>query len=378
MNIPKKILDHININIQKTPFYIYDKNTISKNCDDFLNIPYKNKSIHFASMANSNPELLSFIKNKGMNIFVNSILHLKLALKLGFRKHEIIFTASAMNDETMKIVRKHDILLNLDSINQINKWQKLFPKVKFGIRVNLSGLIEAKKTTGGYFIGKKSRLGLIPEEIEQIAGNKNINMLHLYAGTDILDMEYFFSCYKQFVKFAKYFPNLEYLNFGGGFPISNQNNKFDFEQYGKKLAKLLDNISVKKGRKIKLLLEPGRVIAGNSGFFVCKVVDIKQRANHQFVGVDASSVQFPRPLFYPETAEHQVVTIVSEHKNKQDTKIKSSIYGCSTYSRDFLAKNILLQNLSIDDIIIFHNAGSYFATAHTQFLGFEKPKEIFI
>ncbi len=76
--------------------------------------------------------------------------------------------------------------------------------------------------------------------IKQLAGNKNINMLHLYAGTDILDIEYFLNCYKQLLIFADYFPNIEYIDFGGGFGISlNENIMFDFDKYGNRLNKLL-------------------------------------------------------------------------------------------------------------------------------------------
>jgi len=57
---------------------------------------------------------------------------------------------------------------------------------------------------------------------------------------------------------------------------------------------------------------------------------------------------------------------------------KSTIYGCSTYSRDFLAKDIQLPIANPGDIIVLGYAGSYSASAHTNFLGFPPAKEVFI
>jgi diaminopimelate decarboxylase len=56
----------------------------------------------------------------------------------------------------------------------------------------------------------------------------------------------------------------------------------------------------------------------------------------------------------------------------------TSIYGCSTYSRDYLAKDVELPEAHIGDIVIFGHAGSYCSAAHTDFLGFPKAEEYFI
>ncbi|MDX2431548.1 MAG: hypothetical protein QNK35_11470, partial [Bacteroides sp.] len=56
----------------------------------------------------------------------------------------------------------------------------------------------------------------------------------------------------------------------------------------------------------------------------------------------------------------------------------SSIFGCSTYSRDFLARDSVLPQVSEGDTIILGHAGSYCAAAHTDFLGFPKAKEYFL
>jgi len=175
------------------------------------------------------------------------------------------------------------------------------------------------------------------------------------------------------------FPNLQYPDFGGGFGIGEESiEAFDMESYGVKVTQLMDQVSGKTGREIKLMLEPGRIIGVNSGYFVCRVVDVKDHSNKQLIGVNASSVQFPRPLFYPDDAYHPVRILHGNGCAEGNSGITSSIYGCSTYSRDFLARDISLPRTSKGDIIILGHAGAYCATAHTDFLGFPKAKELLL
>lgn len=127
-----------------------------------------------------------------------------------------------------------------------------------------------------------------------------------------------------------------------------------------------------------MILEPGRIIGSSAGYFVCKVTDIKKRNENILLGVNASSVQFPRPLFYPDTAKHPALLLHrGKIQNSSEARL-TSIYGCSTYSRDFLTRDIQLPPAELGDIIVLGNAGSYSSSSYTEFLGFSKPKEIFV
>jgi diaminopimelate decarboxylase len=365
--------------IEKSPFYLYRASLIREQCKKFRAIPYENKSIHFATMANISPEFLKIIREEGLKVFVNSIPHLRAVQSLGFQGDDIVFTASAMDESAMRYVYESGAQLNLDSINQLKEWMRLFGDAPVGIRCNIGELVPAKNTHAGYFIGRDSRLGLIWEEIQSLKGAKNIRGLHVYVGTDILDLQYFLTCYEALGKLIPFFPRLEYLNFGGGFGIDESGkDEFPFAEYAEKVTHLMEELSVKAKKTLRLVLEPGRIIGGVSGLFVCRVTDVKKRSHCSFVGVNASSVQFPRPLFYPETASHPVVMIRNGAIVKDDKKQLTSLYGCSTYSRDFLLRGGLLPQSKIGDILVLGNAGSYCTSAFTDFLGFPRPKEYFI
>ncbi len=371
----------------EAPFYVYDKEKIQSTCKSFLQIPYPLKKIHFATMANIHPTFLSIIRNEGVKVFVNSLPHLKQAQQIGYSGKDIIFTASAMNGEAMKTVFEAGAMINLDSMEQIELWDKVSGGSGYGIRCNIGNLIKPRKTRAGYFLGKASRLGLNVNEMKALRGNHKVKGLHLYVGTDIMEIEYFMDCYAKLGEFAKLYPGLEYMDLGGGFGIEDIDLTcdFDFVTYGNLVSKYMEELSTRLGRPLTLILEPGRILGGKAGYFACKVVDVKWRQKSQLIGVNACVSQFPRPLFYPDTAYHPLtilkgdgITNTNSAVTTENDGILSSIHGCSTYSRDYLAKNVQIGRVSLGDIIVFGHAGSYCASSYTEFLGFQKPEEIFL
>jgi len=86
------------------------------------------------------------------------------------------------------------------------------------------------------------------------------------------------------------------------------------------------------------MLEPGRIIGAEAGYFACLVTDVKFRKDKQLIGINASTTQFPRPLFYPEKAIHPVA-IFRDGILANGATVMSNVYGCSTYSRDYFIKD---------------------------------------
>jgi len=381
MIIKDRILNFINSKSEKEfdPFYIYDSQIIRDHCRMFQNISFKNKSIYFASMANINPQFLGIVKEEKVNVFVNSVSHLQVVKEVGFSEQDIIFTSSALTEKTMRYIHSCGAQLNVDSPNQLKLWMRLFPGTPIGIRCNIGDKVNPYSTHAGSFIGSESRLGFSLEELAQIADRSIINGLHLYVGTDIFDIDYFINCYKELIDIAANFHHLEYLDFGGGFGVSeNGENHFEIEEYGERVTRLMSDISLLRGSGLRLILEPGRIIGGDAGFFVCNITDIKKRENARLTGVNASIVQFSRPLLYPDIANHPVLIIRDGAQLSSESLYSTTIYGCSTYSRDLFSKKAQLPELKIGDIVVFGNAGSYSASSHSQFLGFPKPEEFFI
>ncbi len=359
---------------REEPFYWYDSDEIRNHCRAFAAIAYEPKSVHFATMANANRTFLRIVREAGLNVFVNSLGHLRIAREVGYSGREIVFTSSGMSETLMRAVHAEGAIINLDSMSQLRRFRRLFPGESVGLRCNIGERVTPRKTHGGYFLGRDSRLGLDLHELESLHGDPLIEGLHLYLGTDIVDLDYYRECYEVMADLAQHFPNLDFIDFGGGFGIPEDGDpEFPMEEYGKMATQLMARVSERAGRPIRLLLEPGRIIGATAGYLAVRVTDVKERNGRQLVGVNASSAQFTRPLLYPEDAYHPVFRL----EGPMEPTVPSAVYGSSTYSRDFLAHDIQLPRVQEDEWLVMCIAGSYCASSHTRFLGFEPIEEIF-
>ncbi len=365
--------------LKEEPYYLYDTGTIREQCRFFREIPYPEKSVHYATMAGIHPHILALVREEGLHVFVNSVSHLRKVLRAGFRGRDIVFTASAQTVAMLREAGKKGVRVNLDSPSQLDAWEQLFPGKPAGIRCNIGDKVPAIKKWAGTFIGRESRLGFTAGELAARRGDPRVETLHLYAGTALMDTGYLLDCYRALASLTPWFPRLTALNFGGGFGIDeNGSAGFPLRDYGEKVAALMEGISAGYGKRLELLLEPGRIITGESGYFVARVTDVKRRPGVSFIGLNGSTAQFPRPLFYPEEARHPLVLLRNGEVLSPGEGQNSTLYGCSTYSRDFFIRNVVLPEARTGDLVVFGHAGAYCAAAATRFLGFPTPEEHFL
>ena len=197
----------------------------------------------------------------------------------------------------------------------------------------------------------------------------------MYLGTDIIDFNYMKKSIISTISIAKKLEQLEYIDFGGGFPVQGMYGEyFDYKVYDEFITNQMNELSNFYNKSIQLIIEPGRSLFGESAIFLTKVLDIKEREDRFIICSDASISIFPRSLFYDEY--HEVVVL---NENQESFEKKVDIVGHTTYSKDYLAKDLVyFPKQKIGDILCFNYAGSYCFSMLTQFLGQKEPKELII
>lgn len=363
----KQIEQHCGLS--NTPFYAYDLAVIDSNIRRFKSISYPSTAIHFASMANDNPELLRVLRAAGFGVFVNSLKHLALSLEVGFSKDSILFASTGVPDAVMNVLARENIFISLDSIAQISRYGQLARGAKAGLRLNID-----ENSKNNIFIGNESRIGLMESEIDQafsVAAEHDITLVgpHVYLGTDVTGLDALIDGIDRTLDLSDRFENLELIDLGGGFPLDP--SRFDFEKYNRAVSERMERVSKRRGRAVKLILEPGRSMFGDAGRFYAQVTDIKERPDRWIVCINASASLIPRAMFYEDYNPIQLAfRQEEEHFDKP-----VDIVGSTTYSRDFLAKGIPLRVVRIGDWLEFSEAGSYCYSMSTRFLGQNLPPE---
>ena len=146
--------------------------------------------------------------------------------------------------------------------------------------------------------------------------------------------------------------DLEYLNIGGGLGII-----YDKEtpQTAQKFAGNV--LPILKKTKLKIILEPGRFIVGNSGILVTKVLYIKSTPKKKFVIVDAGMNDLIRPALYD--AYHQILPLRTRELENSRTQEKFDVVGPICESADFFAKDRKLSCVEEGDYLAIMGAGAY-------------------
>jgi diaminopimelate decarboxylase len=127
-----------------------------------------------------------------------------------------------------------------------------------------------------------------------------------------------------------------------------------------------------KGFDCTLILEPGRVIVGNAGILVTRVLYTKENEAKKFVIVDAGMNDLVRPSYYGSF--HQILPVRSESREE----IVADVVGPICESSDFLAKDRKIQRLQAGDLVAVMSAGAYGFSMSTNYNSRRKVAEVLV
>src|SRR5690606_31956553 len=106
---------------------------------------------------------------------------------------------------------------------------------------------------------------------------------------------------------------------------------------------------------VRLILEPGRLIVGNAGILVSKVIYVKRGTNKTFVVVDAAMNDLIRPSLYE--AHHDIAPVAEP--NALTPRATATVVGPVCETGDTFATDRTLPALKEGDLVVFHSAGAY-------------------
>lgn len=361
-----------------TPIYIYEAETIRRQYLKLAeNIPYKKLAIHYACKANTNVSILKLIRKLGAKLEAVSQGEIKLAFKAGFKPKDIIYTSTSVSRAELAFVIKNNISVNLDSLYQIELYGKMNPGVKVGIRVNhgLGGGHHSHVITGG----ELSKFGIPAEQLpeaKKLAKKYKLKIarLHQHIGSNVLDEKILLRAFDILLFSARDFPELEALDFGGGFGVaySEKEKEANFKIYGAAITEKMGKFCKEYGRELAMIIEPGRFLVAESGTLLATVTDIKQNPSRTFIGVDTGFNHLIRPALYG--SYHEIINT----QKRSGKNMTADIVGNICESGDVFGRDRKLSPTKIGDILAIKNAGAYGYAMASHFNSRPLPGEILI
>jgi len=364
----------------KTPTYCYSYKKLKENINYFKkNFSSISPLICFAIKSNTNINLIREIKKFGLGADVVSMGELMMALKAGIHPKKIVFSGVGKTSKEINYaIDKKILLINAESKSEIIEIEKIAKlkktKVQVGIRLNPN---TDAKTLNQISTGKKeNKFGVnakvFYELVEYCKNSKNIILkcLSVHIGSQILNHKPYEKMLKVIDKVIKRVNfDFEFIDLGGGMGISydNNNKKLNYNKYNFAIKKFL------KGKKSKIIFEPGRSIIGNTAILISKIIYIKKNQSKNFVIIDTAMNDLMRPALYG--AVHQVLPAI---KKKKKSKKTYEFVGPICESTDTFTTIKKFQELHEKDIVVICDVGAYGMSLSSNYNLRPKPEEILI
>ena len=345
-----------------TPFYLYSYKTL---LDHYRKLRLAFSAISplicFSVKSNSNIAILRALIKNGAGLDIVSGGELYRARLAGADPKKIVYAGVGKRPDEIEDAIKFGILFfNVESEEELDAIQmiaaSLERRVNVAIRINPDVV---PRTHSHVATGKgDTKFGLDFETVHKIFNsqwrypNLNIRGVHIHIGSQIVDADPFEEAIKKVLSFLKkYKIEVDHFNIGGGLGIIYS---IENPQTAKSFAKRV--LPILKRTRLKIILEPGRFISGNSGILVTKVLYTKITPRNTFVIVDGGMSDLIRPSLY--TAYHKIVP-VKVRRDSAQTCEKVDVVGPICESGDYLGKDRFLPMMRKGDILAVMGAGAY-------------------
>lgn len=364
------------------PFYIYDEEIIARQIK-LLKESLPCFQPFYSVKTNPHPAICRMMAENGLGADAASSYEVERARAAGFSRDMIVYSAPGKAAGQISSVQ-NDCLLIADSYSELKLLDDLAgaggQKLSVGLRVNPSLSLgpgfypEVKEGAGAKF-------GVDEESLEEnralFKSLKNIKLsgIHVYLRSQILSPAAIAASFEKVFQIAEYCRtalswDISFINFGGGLGISPGPAAPGLDLGD--LSGLINSLTKKYDfNKARLLVESGRFLVAESGFFVTKIADVKVSRGQTFVIAPGGLNGFLRPAlmnllkkigydggplepFFSGPQSHQL-----NLPGKTGPMIKVTVNGNLCTSLDVWGEDVELPEPSIGDLLTVNNAGAY-------------------
>lgn len=362
-----------------TPTYLYDASIIQKQIS-FFKKAFEDYPLHirYAMKSNSNINILKLMLRNGLGLDTVSIPEIKIGMLAGFIPEQIVFTPNMVDFQEIIEAVEMGVQINIENLSNLKKFGERYGSEKSCcIRLNPDIVAESEKDKVEKW-HSQSKFGISLSQIDELLGivdkySISIDGIHIHSSHVIMSPEVFLKGARIVFKLAENFPNLEYVDFGGGIKVAHQSSEkvINIMDLGKALKPLYKAFCLKMKREIQLWFEPGRFLVGESGLLLVQAKVLKTNGIIDFVGVDSGFSHLIRPMFY--NAFHEIENI----SNPEGEQKKYNIVG-NLCEIDNFAVDRILNEVVEGDFLAIRNAGAYGFCMSSQYNSRFRPAEVMI
>ncbi len=345
-----------------TPFYLYSHATLVQHFNAFDDAFHGIKHLTCFSMkSNSSIAILRLFARHGGGVDIVSGGELYRALKAGVDPRRIVYSGVGKRREDLEYALKSDILMfNVESSQEISLLddvaRSLGKKAPVAIRVNpdIDPQTHPYISTGL----RENKFGVdIDGSLEEYTraaalGHLSVCGVSCHIGSQLTQVSPFVDALRKLQELIRKLGEagiaVRYLDLGGGLGITYDKEEPPHpKEYATAIKEELDM------EDLTLIFEPGRVIMGNAGILITKVLYTKTTQEKRFIIVDAAMNDLIRPSLYGSFHGIQPVKMLGHQK------IRADIVGPICESGDFFAKDREVESLEPGELMAIMSSGAY-------------------
>jgi len=348
-----------------TPFYCYSSATLERHYkvmhDAFAGTDHM---ICYAMKANSNQAVIRTMAELGAGMDVVSEGELRRALAVGVPARKIVFSGIGKTAREMALALREGIAcFNIESEPELELLSEIAKRVgqRAAVSIRVNPDVDAK-THHKISTGKaEDKFGISYKRAREVYARAaalpaiDVAGIDMHIGSQITELEPFAKAFKLMGELTEELRkdghNIRHLDLGGGLgvPYRGTNDVPPHpDEYAAMVKKTLGHLN------LKFVLEPGRMIVGNAGVLVSRVIYIKDGTEKHFVIQDAAMNDLIRPTLYD--AYHEIIPVAEPTSAET---MNADVVGPVCESGDYLAKGRRLPRLEAGDLLATMTAGAY-------------------
>ncbi len=369
-----------------TPFYLYSSATLAHHFNtfdkSFGDLPHLTC---FAVKSCSNLAILRLFATLGGGADIVSGGELYRSMKAGIDPRRIIYSGVGKSEEELRYGLVSGILMfnveseqELEKLQQVAQEQELVAPVSFRINPDVDPNTHAYISTGM----AENKFGIPIEQAENVylrakeMPNIRIQGVSCHIGSQLTEIAPFTEALHKIKLFVSRLEShgisIDYLDLGGGLGVRYQDEKPPHPQeYARALKDEME------GLECTLILEPGRVIVGNAGILISRVLYTKQTKAKSFIIVDAAMNDLARPSLYD--AHHDILPVTRKSgQTAEENMITADVVGPICESGDFLARDRLVPPFGQGDLMAVMSSGAYGFTMSSNYNSRPRAAEVLV
>jgi diaminopimelate decarboxylase len=348
-----------------TPFYCYSTATLERHFR-VMDGAFKDTDhlLCYAMKANSNQAVIKTMAALGAGMDVVSEGELRRALAAGVPARKIVFSGVGKTAKEMAYALREGIAcFNVESEPELellsNVAQRVGQRASVSIRVNpdVDAKTHAKISTGK----ADNKFGITylraSEVYARAAALPNIDVtgVDMHIGSQITELAPFEQAFKLMgelvVRLKSEGHNIRHVDLGGGLGVPYRGDN-DIPPHPDEYAAMVKRTLGHLG--LKYMMEPGRMIVGNAGIMVSRVIYVKENEGKTFVVQDAAMNDLIRPTLYD--AYHEILAV---DESRNETALEADVVGPVCETGDYFAKSRRMPKFEQGDLVAIMTAGAY-------------------